>query len=518
MPTNDVSSIDLELAGQQLWQHLESKIDYLSQEDKDFVRLGFEVMMDNHKDQRRKSGQYYIVHPVATTVILTELNFDKIILVAALLHDVPEDTFEDYRDGIKMIQKEFGPEVAFLVSGITKLSVIKYRGEKRYVENLRKLFVAMGKDLRVIFIKLADRINNLETLKHLRPDKANRIALESLEIYSPIAERLGINTFRSRIDDLAFRFAYPEQQQHFLHVAGMEIEKRQKQVQKLISKTKAVLDGNEIEYKYILGRAKTFYSIYRKINLENKTLAKIYDLVALRIITNSISNCYKIMSVLHQEFEVMEERTKDYIQKPKANGYQSLHITVRDQRTKAIFEFQIRTQQMHTYAEYGVAAHWLYKSDNEAAKKDNLLNEQSFRWIQQLVDLGNKKMSEQDYLKHVKLNLFPDRIFILTPKGDVIDLPKGATPIDFAFKIHQFIGSHAQLAKINGKVAKLNEELKNGDMVEIITSKNQKPSSDWLNWVKSASSAKHIRAFLRSVGQNIGSITGSGKDNGGGKK
>ena len=507
MPVAVINQIDLQQASQELWQGLASKISYLDQNDIDFVHLGFEAMVSNHKEQRRKSGEFYIVHPVAAAEILAELGFDKIILVAALLHDVPEDTFEDYREGIKMIQKEFGAEVAFLVSGITKLSVIKYRGEKRYVENLRKLFVAMSKDLRVIFIKLADRIHNLQTLKHLRPDKAQRIALESLEIYSPIAERLGINSFRSRIDDLAFRFAYPEEQQKFLHIAGMEIEKRQKQVQKLTRKTRSILDKNGIEYKHILGRAKTFYSIYRKINLENKTLEQIYDLVALRIITNSISNCYKVISVLHQDFEILDSRTKDYIQNPKENGYQSLHVTVRDPKTQITFEFQIKTAQMYRSSEYGVAAHWLYKSAAESTKKDNLLDQHSFRWIQQLVDLGKKSMSEQDYLKHEKLNLFPNRTFILTPKGDVIDLPKGATPIDFAFKIHEFIGSHAQLAKINGKVAKLNEELNNGDSVEIITSKNQKPTSDWLNWVKSGSAAKQIRSLLRTISENLGSIS-----------
>jgi GTP pyrophosphokinase len=416
-----------------------------------------------------------------------------------LLHDVPEDTYKNPKDGILEIQKEFGPEVAFLVSGITKLSVIKYRGEKRYVENLRKLFVAMSKDLRVIFIKLADRIHNLQTLKYLRPDKAERIALESLEIYAPIAERLGISSMRTQIEEYAFKYVYPEEMKKYLYLPNLDSERLNKQVEKLIKKTQAILDKHHLEEVKVFGRKKTFYSIFRKMTLENKSLEQIYDLIALRIVTNSISNCYKIMSILHEEFEVTESRTKDYIQNPKLNGYQSLHMTVKDTKTGLIFEYQIRTRKMHDFAEFGVASHWWYKEYIEGGKKVDLLDQESFRWISQLVNLSKKNLGEQEYLKHVKLNVFPNRIFVFTPKGDVIDLPEGASALDFAFKIHESIGSHAQMAKLNGKICKLNDILKNGDTVEIITSKNQQPKREWLDWTKTDSASKKIRAFLRGL-------------------
>lgn len=494
-----ISEDNLQLASQQLWDVVKQNTTYLSATEIDLLQLAFDFMVEKHNDQRRQSGEYYIIHPVSSMLILADLKLEVNILIACLLHDVPEDTYANPNEGITAVTKEFGPEVGFLVAGITKLSVIKYRGEKRYIENLRKLFIAMSKDLRIIFIKLADRIHNLQTLKYLPENKAKRIALESLEIYAPIAERLGISHFRTTIEELAFKYAYPEENANLLYLPHLNNQKRQKILTKLITKTKFILKNKNVEYKKVLGRTKSFYSIYKKMIIDKKSITEILDLIALRIVANSISDCYKIMSILHEEFEVIEGKTKDYIQNPKNNGYKSLHLTVKEPKNGLIFEYQIRTQKMHDFAEYGVAAHYWYKEYVSNKKKEDFLDRQSLKWVNQLVELGNQKLNESEYLKHVKLNVFPDRIFVFTPKGDVIDLPKGATCLDFAFKIHEYIGSHAQIAKINSKVVKLNDELKNGDVVEIIVSKNQKPTRDWLNWSKTNSANKKIRSFLRQI-------------------
>ncbi len=500
---NKVSKEDLEVASSQLWEILSSQMSHFDPKDGEFIELAFMMMVQKHGQQRRKSGEFYIIHPVSAAIILLELNPDKETLAAMLLHDVPEDTYEKPEDGIREIEKLFGAETAFLVSGITKLGVLKYRGEQRYVENLRKMFVAMSKDLRVMFIKLSDRVHNLMTLDALPPQKAHRIALESIEIYAPLAERLGMSGFRSRIEDLAFPFVYPEKYDQFMRQAGLKLEKRLSKVQGYIAETEDILKAANIDYYYVVGRAKRYYSIYKKLELKNHNLDKIYDLIALRVVTKSISNCYEIMSLVHEKFKVLEDRTKDYIKTPKENGYQSIHMTVQDPIDGSIFEFQIRTKRMHVYAEFGVASHWSYKSKKQQPSSNlvqSLMSQQSMQWVNQLLEISTQKMTNEDYLKHIKLNLFPDRIFVLTPKGDVIDLPKGACALDFAFKIHEFIGSHATGAKINGKMSKLSAGLQNGDTIEILTAKNQKPTKDWLNWVKTPGASKHIRSVLRKIG------------------
>ena len=501
----DIEKIDnqnLENAKTQLWDFFKPHISYLPQSDQEFVELAFELMVEKHAEQRRQDGSFYITHPVGACLNLTKIELEKETLAACLLHDVPEDTFKNPADGIELIKKNFGADVAFLVYGVTKLSVIKYKGEERFAENLRKLFVAISQDIRVIFIKLADRIHNLSTLSSLaldRPDKSKRIALESLEIYAPIAERLGISSFRAEIEDLAFKYAYPEDYKKFVSVSDLEFNRRKKMVEKLIKKTKSILSNTDIQFSEVVGRSKKYYSLYRKINQEKKDIKKIYDLVALRIITSSIADCYSVLSIIHQNFDYMDDRVKDYIKNPKENGYKSIHTTVFDKKLNEVFEFQIRTNKMHQYAEYGIASHWSYKQKSNG--EENEINSKDFKWIKELVDLGQNKMPAKDYLKHVKLNVYQDRIFALTPKGDAINLPKGASVIDFAFKIHVYIGEHASLAKVNGQVVKLNTKLKNGDIVEILTDKKQKPSHDWLKWVTSSGAAKHIRRILRNMGK-----------------
>jgi guanosine-3',5'-bis(diphosphate) 3'-pyrophosphohydrolase len=493
-----VSQESLAVASLELWKVFEPKIAYLPLPDREFVELAFYMMVDKHAEQRRKSGEFYIVHPVSAAIILLNLKPDKETLAAMLLHDVPEDTYDNPDQGIKDIESNFNTETACLVAGITKLGTIKYRGEKRYVENLRKVFVAMSNDLRVVFIKLSDRIHNLLTLKHLRPDKAQRIALESLEIYAPIAERLGMSNFRGVIEELSFPYVEAQGYKHIKHKIDALVSQKDKKVKSLIKTTQSILEEAKIPYNQVLGRSKKYYSIHRKLQ-EKKSLDKIYDIVALRIITNSIANCYEIMSVLHSNFEVIDQRTKDYIKSPKPNGYRSIHLTVKDPESELIFEYQIRTKKMHQYAENGIAAHWSYK-DNHSQATEKLLSQQGMQWVQELVDLDHQNMTKEDYIKHVKLNIFPDRIFVMTPKNDVIDLPKGSTPIDFAFKIHEFVGSHAVGAKINGKMSKLNTKLNSGDVVEILTGKKQHPTVEWLDWIQTRSAAKTIRSTLRKIG------------------
>jgi GTP diphosphokinase / guanosine-3',5'-bis(diphosphate) 3'-diphosphatase len=488
-----IDSEDLNLTTERLWAILRPKLDYLSQADLEIVELAFWQMKEAHQQQRRKSGEFYITHPVAATLTLAGIGLDRDTLAACLMHDVPEDT----EVTLKTIQKNFSSQIAFLVGGITKLSKVKYQGEQRYVENLRRMFVAMSQDLRVIFIKLADRLHNLQTLEHVRPDKAKRIALESLEIYSPIAERLGIGFFKGAIEDAAFPYVYPEIYEQFVSDSTLEIERRKKLNEDLIQEIKQKLEEHKIPFKKIYGRAKKYYSIYRKTMDRNIGLQEQYDLVAIRVLTDNLEECYTVLSSLHEILDIIQPRTKDYIANPKPNGYQSIHVNFTHRQTKQIFEIQIRTQEMHDFAEYGVAAHYAYKAQNKGHKSFEFVSGENLKWIEQLVELGNKELSEEEYLQRVKLDLFQDRIFVMTPKGDVIDLPIGSTPLDFAFKIHEQIGAHASLAKVNGNPVKLSDELHNGDVVEILTDKKQSPKKDWLNLVKSVYASKRIRALLR---------------------
>jgi len=482
---------DLDKASSELWSLLYPEIQYLTKDDQSVIELAFTQMVHAHSQMRRKSGEFYIIHPVAATITLANIGLDKDTLAACLLHDVPEDTEVTLKD----LSKDFSSEIVFLVEGITKLSMIKYQGEDRYAENLRRMFVAMSKDIRVIFIKLADRLHNLKTLKYVKPEKQRRIALESLEIYAPIAERLGINFFRGEIEDAAFQYVYPEEYKQILSLSDMEINKRSKQLDSIIKKTENILKEEGIPFTKIFGRAKKYYSIFRKINFKGRTIDQVYDLVAMRIVTGSIDDCYAILGVLHKRYTPIDGRVKDYIIRPKLNGYKSIHTAVTDDHTGLTFEFQIRTQEMHEYAEYGVAAHWSYR---EKDKKDyQFLEPENIKWITELIDLGEEKLTEEEYLSKVKLDVFRDRIFVMTPKNDAIDLPAGATALDFAFKIHEEIGLHAVMAKSNGEVIKLNQELINGSVIEILTDRRKKPTRDWLMWVKTHQASRRIRQFLK---------------------
>jgi guanosine-3',5'-bis(diphosphate) 3'-pyrophosphohydrolase len=492
----NIDKNNLETASRQLWEYLAPKISYLPKEDKKVVELAFTQMVLAHSDMRRKSGDFYIIHPVAACGILTELKMDKDSLAACLLHDVPEDTEVTLRE----LSKDFSAEIVFLVESVTKLSKIRYQWEDRYVENLRRMFVAMSQDLRVIFIKLADRLHNLKTLKFIPEEKQKRIAQESLEIYAPIAGRLGINYFKGAIEDACFPYLYPEIYKEFVKNSSLVIEKRQKQLEIIKKKLEKSLKNSKVNYLQISGRAKRYYSLYKKLQEKEKEFEEVYDLVALRIITENLSDCYVALSTVNKDFVQLDGRVKDYITRPKNNGYQSIHTTIKDEETGIIFEIQIRTKEMNEYAEYGVAAHWAYKEGKKISSTkelEQIVGVDTYKWLSELVELGMEEWSQEEYLKHVKLDLFQDRIFVMTPKNDPINLPKNATPLDFAYKIHRDIGHKASMAIVNGVMAKLNSELQNGDIVEILTNEKQKPTDKWLQWVKTSQAAKQIRIHLK---------------------
>ncbi|MFH0818789.1 MAG: RelA/SpoT family protein [Patescibacteria group bacterium] len=454
----------------------------------DTIKLAYDYADQAHQGQLRKSGEPYINHPLATAYKLADMNMDETTIVAGILHDVPEDTDKTLKD----VKKEFGADVAQLVSGITKLGQVKYRGMERYMENLRRMFVAMAKDIRVIVIKFADRIHNLETLSALMPDKQRRIALESLEIYAPIANRLGMGEIKGTLEDLSFAYVYPKESEWVQNKIASQRRNKEKLVNKNIKEISKILDKNNIKYLSIHGRAKHLYSLYKKLLEHNRDFSKIYDLEAIRIVVPSISGCYECLGMIHQYYRPLKGRIKDYIAQPKPNGYQSLHTTIFTPDGD-IIEVQIRSQQMHFEAEYGIAAHWTYKENNSSIKdKINWVNELSRAF-------GNMEdVSEEKYLESLKLDIFQNRIFAFTPKGDVIELPEDATPIDFAYHIHTEIGHYCSGAKINDQIVSLSAKLQSGDVVEIHTDKKRKgPSEDWLTFVKTTTARRNIKIFLR---------------------
>lgn len=463
--------------------------------DIDMIKLAYEYAENAHKGQIRKSGEPYINHPLETAITLARMGLDQPTIIAGLLHDVPEDTNYSLVD----VEKNFGSEIARLVSGITKLGIIKYRGMEKYAENLRKMFVSMAQDIRIILIKMADRLHNLSTLGSLPPEKQKRIAQESIEIYAPIANRLGMGFIKGELEDRAFPYVYPEEYQWLRKEIMPIIETGLAYTQKVIEIVKKELFQEKIKIVSIHGRAKRLYSLYQKLQRPqyNGDVSKIYDLVALRIIVPTIGDCYQALGIIHKLWRPLPGRIKDYISQPKPNGYQSIHSTVFCLEGKVV-EFQIRTPEMHEQAEYGIAAHWHYK---EMKKKPKNIKDKGytlpkkFQWIQDLVDWQKDIQDNQQYLESLTLDFFHNRIFVFTPQGDVIDLPEDATPVDFAYHVHSWIGDHCTGSRINGQMSSLDAKLKNGDVVDIITDKNRKgPSRDWLNFVKTNAARGKIRS------------------------
>ncbi len=466
-----------------------------SEYDFDLIRLAYDYALNAHKGQIRKSGEPYINHPLETAIILAKMGMDQDTIIAALLHDVPEDTTYSLVE----IKKNFGPEVAKLVGGITKLGVIKYRGMEKYAENLRRMFISMAQDIRTILIKMADRLHNLKTLDSLPREKQKRIAQESLEIYAPIANRLGIGQVKGELEDLAFPYIYPEEYQWMKEEVIPKIELKMEYIQKTIKLVKKELEIQKIKIISIHGRAKRLYSLFKKIQKPhyNGDVSKIYDLAALRIIVPTVADCYQTLGIIHHLWRPLPGRIKDYISQPKPNGYQSLHSTIFGPEG-TIIEFQIRTLEMHEQAEFGIAAHWHYKENNGRIKKNDnkgYTAPKKFNWIEDLVKWQQNIKNNQQYLESLTVDFFENRIFVFTPKGDVIDLPDGATPIDFAYHVHSWIGDHCTGAKINNQMINLGAKLKNGDVVEIITDKNRKrPGRDWLKFAKTGAARDKIKS------------------------
>jgi len=459
---------------------------YSPQKDLDLVRLAYDFAAKAHGTQTRKSGELYINHPLATAHILAQMRIDINIIMAALLHDVPEDTDVE----LEVIEKNFGADVASMIRGITKLSVLKYRGVERYIENLRKMFVAMAEDVRVMIIKFADRSHNLMTLDAHPPNKRYRIALESLEIYSPIANRLGMNEFKELLEDLSFKYVYPKEFERVKQIRDQAVAVNIDYLPTVITQIKKELGLAKINYFDVYGREKQLYSLYQKLLHKNWEIEKVYDVIALRIIVKDISDCYAALGVVHQIWHPLKGRIKDYIAQPKPNGYQSLHTTVFGEGGH-IIEFQIRTQAMNDDAEYGVAAHWHY--DERGAR----LPAKDVAWAKELAELQKDILNNISDLEVMKVEFFHNHIFVFTPKGDVIDLPEDSTPIDFAYHIHTEIGNHCNGAKVNDQLVSLDTPLKSGDVVEIVSDKNRKgPSPDWLKIAKTHTAKTHIRNNL----------------------
>jgi guanosine-3',5'-bis(diphosphate) 3'-pyrophosphohydrolase len=449
-----------------------------------------------HEGEKRASGEPYFTHALAAAETLRQWGMDEISIAAGLLHDTVEDTPATLED----IRREFGEEVAFLVDGVTKLDKFKYEGSQKQMENLRKMILALSEDLRVIFIKLADRKNNMETLAALPKEKQKRIALETEEIYAPLAFRLGMQSIAGELRDLAFPYLHPEEFEWLRKNAAAEYDTRLDYLKHIRPKVIGVLKDAGITHAEIDFRAKRLSSLYQKLLQNGMNLDRIFDLVAFRIIVKNIEECYATLGAIHQAWPPLPGRIKDYIALPKRNGYQSLHTTVIGPDSRPV-EFQIRTAEMHTRAERGIGAHWIYKNPKgKERKKSHREMAEEVQWVKELKGwqeaFQDPETTPEEFLEAMKVNFFRSRIFPLTPKGEVMDLPAGATPVDFAYKIHSDVGNTCVGAKVNGRIVPLDFELQTGDLVEVITQKNKKPSEDWLRFVATDGAREHIKEAL----------------------
>lgn len=471
------------------------KVEQLRQTS-ELIRKAYDLAKKMHDGQKRKTGEPYFNHALATAENIAQWGLDEASIAAGLLHDVVEDT--DYP--LEKIKKEFGDEVAFLVDGVTKIGKIKYRGMERQVENLRKMILALSQDIRVVIVKLGDRLHNMQTLGALPPQKQKRIALETMEIYSPIAYRLGMQKISGELEDLAFPYIYPQEHRWLLSHVKEKFEERERYSEKVKPIIAEALEKSGIEVLSIDYRAKRYSSLYKKLLRYDMDIDKIYDLVALRVVVKNVENCYAALGIVHNLWPPLPNRIKDYIALPKPNGYRSIHTTVFciDNR---ITEIQIRTQEMHDEAEIGIAAHWAYEQAKESEaymeRQSVSADKKELLWVQQLRSWQKEFSTPEEFVESLKIDFFSDRIFAITPKGEVIDLPAGATPIDFAYQIHTDVGNACTGAKVNGKIVSLEHALRSGDIVEILTQKNKKPSESWLEIVKTSNARNHIRAALK---------------------
>ena len=475
---------------------------YHPSDDISMIEKAYKVASEAHKNQFRKSGEPYIIHPLNVAIILADLKLDKETIVAGILHDVVEDTVMTEED----LRREFGDDVALLVDGVTKLEKIPLSGSngeqsdaklEMQAENLRKMFLAMAKDIRVIMIKLADRLHNMRTLKYKTPESQQRIAKETLEIYCPIAQRLGISKLKIELDDLSLKYLEPDIYYDLVDKIAVRKSVREKYIQGIVDEVSEHIRNAGIE-AHVDGRVKHFFSIYKKMKNQHKTIDQIYDLFAVRIIVETVKDCYAALGVIHEMYKPIPGRFKDYIAMPKANMYQSLHTTLIGSNGTP-FEIQIRTYEMHKAAEYGIAAHWKYKEASDGKKVE--AEEEKLVWLRQILDWQRDMSDNREFMSLLKsdLDLFSENVYCFTPSGDVKNLPAGSTPIDFAYSIHSAVGNKMIGARVNGKLVTIDYEIKNGDRIEILTSQNSKgPSRDWLNVVKSAQAKSKINQWFKN--------------------
>ncbi|HJD42213.1 MAG TPA: bifunctional (p)ppGpp synthetase/guanosine-3',5'-bis(diphosphate) 3'-pyrophosphohydrolase [Candidatus Mediterraneibacter quadrami] len=481
---------------EQLYQALVARIrKYHPSADISMVEKAYRIAKDAHKDQVRKSGEPYIIHPLWVGIILADLEMDKETIVAGMLHDAVEDTAMTLDD----ITREFGEEVALLVDGVTKLGQLNYSQDKLEVqaENLRKMFLAMAKDIRVIIIKLADRLHNMRTLEFMTPAKQQEKARETMDIYAPIARRLGISKIKTELDDLSLKYWKPDVYNQLVKDLNERKTEREEFVQQIVAEVTKHMENAHIRAK-VYGRVKHFFSIYKKMVNQNKTLDQVYDLFAVRIIVDTVKDCYAALGVIHEMYTPIPGRFKDYIAMPKPNMYQSLHTTLMGPSGQP-FEIQIRTEEMHKTAEYGIAAHWKYKEGADAAKS-MASQEEKLNWLRQILEWQRDMSDNREFLSLLKgdLDLFADDVYCFTPNGDVKNLPNGSTPVDFAYAIHSAVGNKMVGARVNGKLVNIDYKIQNGDRIEILTSQNSRgPSRDWLNIVKSTQAKNKINQWFK---------------------